>query len=43
MPISITDTPLHQTGLRDRYLDGQPFPLLVLDDFLPLDVANGVL
>lgn len=43
MPLEISDTPLSRPDLAQSFAAGQPFPFAVLDDFLPLKMADGVL
>lgn len=43
MPIAIADTPLSRPNLGSQFHDGKPFPVAILDDFLPSPVAHGVL
>ena len=43
MKISITDTGLNRDNLHAEFSAGRPFPLLVVDNFLPESIANGVM
>jgi hypothetical protein len=43
MTISIQDTPLSNPGLDIKFKKGFPFPVLILDNFFPLKVVNGVI
>lgn len=43
MSLTIADTGLARPNLNDAFASGQPFPLLVVDDFLPQSVVDGVL
>lgn len=43
MQLTIMDTALSRPDLRDVYLSGKPFPVAILDDFLPLKMADGLL
>lgn len=42
MPLSIVDTGLNRPNLHAEFSTGYPFPLLVIDNFLPETIANGV-
>lgn len=42
MSLSITDTGLNRRNLQSEFLAGHPFPLLIIDNFLPETFANGV-
>jgi hypothetical protein len=42
MTISLKETGLNRTDLHNQFMSGKPFPLLIIDDFLPPMVANGV-
>jgi Rps23 Pro-64 3,4-dihydroxylase Tpa1-like proline 4-hydroxylase len=41
--ISISDTPLNNKEAYENFKEQSPFPYLVLDNFLPLEIANKVI
>jgi hypothetical protein len=43
LTLSVAETGLNRPDLHTRFMAGSPFPLLVIDNFLPENVANGVL
>jgi hypothetical protein len=43
MSLTIADTPLTQPDLGQSFASGHPFPVVILDNFLPLQVADGLL
>lgn len=43
MTLSIADTGLNRPNLHAEFSTGRPFPLLVIDNFLPETIANGVI
>lgn len=43
MQLSISDTPLIRPDLGQLFANGHPFPVAILDNFLPLPLAQGVL
>jgi len=42
MKISLADTGLNRSDLHTQFISGEPFPLLVMDHFLPTTVVNGL-
>jgi Rps23 Pro-64 3,4-dihydroxylase Tpa1-like proline 4-hydroxylase len=43
MSLSLADTGLARPNLKEAFTSGRPFPLLVVDDFLPQSVVKGVI
>lgn len=43
MKLRTLDTPLSQNGHAKKFAEAKPFPVLIIDNFLPIEVAEGII